>query len=162
MSGDGTGEGGMRGLIMETPLLISGIIEHAAATHGATEIVSRTIDGGLHRYTYADARARAKRLAKALLALGVQQGDRVGSLAWNTHHHFELFYGVSGSGAVLHTINPRLFDEQLVYVANHAEDQWICLDAATLAIAERLAPQMSGVKGWIYMSVDPVPPKSSL
>src|SRR6266852_5714496 len=133
----------MRGLIMETPLLISGIIEHAAATHGATEIVSRTIDGGLHRYTYADARARAKRLAKALLALGVRSGDRVGSLAWNTHHHFELFYGVSGTGAVLHTINPRLFEEQIAFIVNHAEDKWICFDEATLPVAQRIALIMS-------------------
>ncbi len=141
----------MRGLIMETPLLISGIIEHAAATHGATEIVSRTIDGGLHRYTYADARARAKRLAKALLALGVQSGDRVGSLAWNTHHHFELFYGVSGTGAVLHTINPRLFEEQIAFIVNHAEDRWICFDDATLPVAQRIAPHLTTVEGWIYL-----------
>ena len=141
----------MRGLIMEMPLLISGIIEHAAATHGATEIVSRTIDGGLHRYTYADARARAKRLAKALLALGVQSGDRVGSLAWNTHHHFELFYGVSGIGAVLHTINPRLFEEQIAFIVNHAEDRWICFDDATLPVAQRIAPHLTTVEGWVYL-----------
>jgi fatty-acyl-CoA synthase len=151
MSGDGTGEGGMRGLIMETPLLISGIIEHAAATHGATEIVSRTVEGGLHRYTYSDARARAKRLAKALLALGVRSGDRVGSLAWNTHHHFELFYGVSGTGAVLHTINPRLFEEQIAFIVNHAEDRWICFDEATLPVAQRIAPRLKTVEGWIYL-----------
>ena len=152
----------MRGLMMDAPLLISSVIEHAAACHADTGIVARTPEGGIHRTTYGEARRRAKRLARALAALGVRPGDRVGSLAWNTHHHFELFYGVSGGGAVLHTINPRLFDEQLVYVANHAEDHWICVDAATLPIAERLAPQMSSVKGWIYMSVDPEPPKSSL
>jgi len=151
MSGDETREGGMRGLIMETPLLISGIIEHAAATHGATEIVSRTVEGGLHRYTYADARARAKRLAKALLALGVRSGDRVGSLAWNTHHHFELFYGVSGTGAVLHTINPRLFEEQIAFIVNHAEDKWICFDEATRPVAQRIAPRLRTVEGWIYL-----------
>ena len=152
----------MRGLMMDAPLLISSVIEHAAACHADTGIVARTPEGGIHRTTYGEAHRRAKRLAKALAALGVRPGDRVGSLAWNTHHHFELFYGVSGSGAVLHTINPRLFDEQLVYVANHAGDHWICVDAATLPIAERLAPQMSSIKGWIYMSVDPEPPKSSL
>jgi len=113
----------MRGLIMEMPLLISSFIEHAAATHGTTEVVSRTIDGGLHRYTYADVQGRTKPLAKALLALGVQSGDRVGSLAWNTHRHFELFYGVSGIGAVLHTINQRLFEDQIVFIVNHAEDR---------------------------------------
>ncbi len=152
----------MRGLMMDAPLLISSLIEHAARVHGATEIVARTAEGGLHRTTYAETRRRAKRLAAALARLGVRAGDRVGSLAWNTHHHLELFYGVSGSGAVLHTINPRLFDEHLVYIVNHAEDSWICVDAATLPIAERIAPRTPGVKGWIYMSVDPETPASGL
>ncbi|WP_428669008.1 long-chain fatty acid--CoA ligase [Reyranella sp.] len=152
----------MQGLMMDVPLLVSSVLEHAARIHGTTEIVARTAEGGIHRTTYAEVHTRAKRLAKALARLGVKPGDRVASLAWNTHHHFELFYGVSGSGAVLHTINPRLFEEQLVYIVNHAEDSWICVDAATLAIAERLAPQTPGVKGWIYMSVEPEPPKSSL
>src|SRR5258708_2149249 len=152
----------MRGLIMEMPLLISSFIEHASATHGATEIVSRTIDGGLHRYTYADARVRAKRLAKALVALGVRSGDRVGSLAWNTHRHFELFYGVSGFGAVLHTINPRLFEEQIVFIINHAEDKWICFDEATRPIAERIAPRLNTVEGWIYLGDAEDLPKTSL
>jgi acyl-CoA synthetase (AMP-forming)/AMP-acid ligase II len=152
----------MRGLMMDAPLLVTSIIEHAARIHGTTEVVARTPEGGIHRATYAEVHSRAKRLAKALAALGVQPGDRVGSLAWNTHHHFELFYGVSGTGAVLHTINPRLFDEQLTYIVNHAEDSWICVDAGTLPIAERLAPTVPGIKGWIYMSVDPEPPKSNL
>jgi fatty-acyl-CoA synthase len=152
----------MHGLIMDVPLLVTSIIEHAARVHGDTPIVSRTAEGGIHRTTYAEAHGRAKRLAKALAALGVRPDDRIGSLAWNTHHHFELFYGVSGSGAVLHTINPRLFEEQLVYIVNHAEDSWIFVDAATLPIAEKLASRTPGVKGWIYMSVDPAPPKSSL
>lgn len=152
----------MQGLMMDAPLLVSSVIEHAARVHGSIEIVARTAEGGFHRTTYAEAHTRSKRLAKALGALGVKPGDRVGSLAWNTHHHFELFYGVSGSGAVLHTINPRLFEEQLVYIVNHAGDSWICIDAATLPIAEKLAPHAPAVKGWIYMSVDAEPPKSSL
>ncbi len=152
----------MRGLMMDAPLLISSLIEHAARVHGGTGIVARTAEGGLHRTTYAEICRRAKRLAAALARLGVRPGERVGSLAWNTHHHLELFYGVSGSGAVLHTINPRLFDEHLVYIVNHAEDSWICVDAATLPIAERIAAHAPGVKGWIYMSVEPQPPASSL
>jgi fatty-acyl-CoA synthase len=152
----------MQGLMMDAPLLVSSVLEHAARVHGTTEIVARTPEGGIHRTTYAEAHERAKRLAQALAALGVKPSDRVGSLAWNTHHHFELFYGVSGSGAVLHTINPRLFDEQLVYIANHAEDSWICIDAATLAIAERIAPQLRTVKGWIYMTVEAALPPSPL
>lgn len=152
----------MRGLIMEMPLLISSFIDHAAATHGTTEVVSRTIDGGLHRYTYADVQGRTKQLAKALLALGVQGGDRVGSLAWNTHRHFELFYGVSGIGAVLHTINPRLFEDQIVFIVNHAEDKWICFDEATRPIAERIAPRLRTVEGWIYLGDGEGLPKTSL
>lgn len=152
----------MRGLMMDAPLLVSSVLEHAARIHATTEIVARTAEGGIHRTTYGEAHQRAKRLAKALVRLGVRPGNRVGSLAWNTHHHFELFYGVSGSGAVLHTINPRLFEEQLVYIVNHAEDSWICIDAATLPLAEKLASQVPNVKGWIYMSVDPELPTSSL
>ena len=112
----------MLGLGMDMPLMVSSILEDAAAVSGSTEIVARTIEGDIHRHTYADAARRSRKLAKALLALGIRSGDRVGTLAWNTHQHFELFYGVSGTGAVLHTINPRLFDEQIVYIANHAED----------------------------------------
>jgi fatty-acyl-CoA synthase len=152
----------MRGLMMDAPLLVSSILEHAAEVHASTEIVARTPEGGLHRYTYADAHRRCRQLANALRTLGVSGGDRIGSLAWNTHHHFELFYGVSGSGAVLHTINPRLFEDQIVFIINHAEDKWICLDAGTLPIAERIAPRVPTVKGWIYMSVDSDPPSSSL
>ena len=106
-----------------------------------------------HTYTCrCRARARATSSAEtALLALGVQSGDRVGSLAWNTHHHFELFYGVSGTGAVLHTINPRLFEEQIAFIVNHAEDKWICFDDATLPVAQRIAPRLTTVEGWIYL-----------
>jgi acyl-CoA synthetase (AMP-forming)/AMP-acid ligase II len=152
----------MRGLMMDAPLLVSGFIEHAASVHGETEIVARTLDGGLHRYTYAAAGARCRRLARALLALGIGEGDRVGSLAWNTHHHFELFYGVPGIGAVLHTINPRLHDDTLTFIVNHADDRWICVDAATLPIAERLVSRLPGVRGWIYMGEDGEPPRSML
>lgn len=152
----------MRGLMMDTPLLVSAMIEHAASVYGDTDIVARTIEGGMHRYTYGEAAIRCRKLAQALTRLGVRQGERIGSLAWNTHHHFELFYGVSGMGAVLHTINPRLFEEQLVYIVNHAEDSWICIDGGTIAIAERLAARCGSVKGWIYMSADGALPPSQL
>jgi acyl-CoA synthetase (AMP-forming)/AMP-acid ligase II len=152
----------MRGLMMDAPLLVSGFIEHAGTVHGQTDVVARTLDGELHRYTYAAARERCKRLAKALLALGVGDGDRVGSLAWNTHHHFELFYGVPGIGAVLHTLNPRLHEDTLAFIINHAEDQWICVDAATLPLAERLAPRLPGVRGWIHMGGIAERPASAL
>jgi len=142
----------MRGLMMDEPLSISALIEHAAQYHGDTPIVARTIEGALHRYNYREAHARTRRLAKALGRLGVQPGDRIGTLAWNTHRHFEMFYGVSGTGAVLHTVNPRLFPDQLVYIVNHAEDSYLFVDALTLPIAEQIAPRLATVKGYVLMT----------
>src|SRR5207248_11461217 len=99
----------MRGLMSERPLLISGILQHAANFHADTEIVSRLVDGSIHRYTYADAERRSRQLAQALLRLGIEPGDRVGTMAWNTFRHFELHFALSGNGAVCHTINPSPF-----------------------------------------------------
>ncbi|MCB1524046.1 MAG: AMP-binding protein, partial [Rhodoblastus sp.] len=113
----------MQGLMMDMPLLISGLIKYAADHHGEAEVVAREIEGDLHRYTYADAHPRMQRIALALKRLGMQQGDRVGTLAFNTHRHFEMFYAAPGMGYVLHTVNPRLFPDQLVYIINHAEDR---------------------------------------
>ena len=148
---------------MDMPLMISAAIRYAAAYHGSTEVVARTIEGDLHRYDYATAHARTQQLANALARLGVQPGDRIGSLAWNTHRHFEMFYGVSGSGAVLHTINPRLFAEQLVYIINHAEDRLLFVDAATLPLAEAIAPRLTTVEH-VVMMCEParMPAKTSL
>ena len=142
----------LQGLIMDMPLMISSAIQHAAEFHGGTEIVARDVDGTIHRYTYAEAHRRTKRLANALGRLGVRPGDRIGTLGWNTHRHFELFYGVSGSGAVLHPVNSRLFADQIVYIVNHAEDTWLFIDAATLALAEQLAPRLKSVKGFVLMA----------
>jgi acyl-CoA synthetase (AMP-forming)/AMP-acid ligase II len=142
----------LQGAIMGMPLMISSAIEYAAAFHGGTPIVARDVDGTIYRYTYAEAHRRAKRLAKALGRLGVRPGDRIGTLGWNTHRHFELFYGVSGSGAVMHPVNPRLYAEQLVYIINHAEDAWLFIDAATLSLAEQLAPRLKSVKGFVLMA----------
>src|SRR5256714_15643915 len=102
----------MRGLMMGMPLLVTDLIRHADRHHGAPEIATRRVEGDLHRYTYRDAHTRSRRLANALARLGVKEGDRVASLAWNTYRHFELYYAVSGSGAVMHTVNPRLFPDQ--------------------------------------------------
>jgi acyl-CoA synthetase (AMP-forming)/AMP-acid ligase II len=131
----------MHGLMSERPLLISSIIKHAAVYHNDTEIVSRGVDGEIHRYTYADAERRSGRVARALLKLGIRPGDRVGTLAWNTFRHFELYYGISGIGAVCHTINPRLFDEQIVYIVNHAADRLLFVDTTFVPLIKRLAPQ---------------------
>ena len=132
----------MRGLMADWPLLISRLIEHAARFHGYTEIVSRLVDGSIHRYTYADAERGSRRLARALQRLGIRPGDRVGTLAWNTFRHFELYYGISGIGAVCHTINPRLFDEQIVYIVNHAQDRLLFVDTSFIPLIERLQPQL--------------------
>src|SRR5579885_2246494 len=120
----------MRGLMSERPLLVSALIEHAARFHGDIEIVSRLVDGSLHRYTYLEAERRSRRLARAVLRLGVAPGDRIGTLAWNTYRHFELYFGVSGMGAVCHTINPRLFDDQIVYIIGHADDRFLLVEPA--------------------------------
>jgi acyl-CoA synthetase (AMP-forming)/AMP-acid ligase II len=111
----------MLGLMMNMPLTISSLIRHADRHHGDTEIVSRTVEGPIHRYTYRDAHARSRRMANALTRLGVKVGDRIGTLAWNGFRHLELYFGVSGMGAVIHTLNPRLFPDQIAYIANHAE-----------------------------------------
>jgi acyl-CoA synthetase (AMP-forming)/AMP-acid ligase II len=152
----------MRGLMMDAPLLTTGILRYASVAHGETQVVSRRIDGGIHRYCYSDAKARCQKLSAALMSLGLGQGDRVGSLLWNTHHHFELFYGATGQGIVLHTINPRLFDDTLVTIINHAEDRWIVVDAATIGLAERLAPRLASIEGYIYADVDEALPQSLL
>ncbi len=117
----------MRGLMMDRPLMISQIIEYAAASYPEQEIVSRTPEGGLHRYNYEDAAKRSRQLANALKSLGVQAGDRIATVAWNTYRHLELYYAVSGIGAICHTINPRLPVEQFGYIVNHAKDQYISL-----------------------------------
>ncbi len=132
----------MRGLMSQQPLLVSMLIRHAATVHGDVEIVSRTVEGGTYRYTYADAERRARRLAQALLRLGIAPSDRVGTLAWNTHRHFELYYGISGVGAVCHTINPRLFDEQIAYIVNHARDRLLFVETSFIPLIERLLPQL--------------------
>ncbi|HLJ64046.1 MAG TPA: long-chain fatty acid--CoA ligase, partial [Stellaceae bacterium] len=152
----------MDGLIMDMPLMLSGLIDYAAQAHATTEIVAREIEGDIHRYTYADAGQRIKRLAQAVLRLGAKPGTRIGSLAWNTHRHFEMFYGVTGTGVVLHTINPRLFPDQLVYIINHAEDAFLFLDAATLPVVEAIAPRLSTVKGFVILAPAERMPKTQL
>ena len=141
----------MQGLMMNRQLMISGLLQHAGQNHGDTEIVSRLPVGGTHRYTYADARRRSRQLARVLLSLGVSAGDRVGTLAWNTHRHFEIYYAVSGMAAICHTINPRLFPEQIAYIANHADDGYIFFDVNFAPLVEALAPQCPGVKGWVAL-----------
>jgi acyl-CoA synthetase (AMP-forming)/AMP-acid ligase II len=152
----------MRGQMMDLPLLVSSLIEHADRNHGDVEIVSRTVEGPIHRYTYSHAHRRSKQLAQALARLGVEEGERIGTLAWNGYRHFELYYGVSGMGAVVHTVNPRLFPEQLLYIVNHAEDKYVFFDLSFAPLAEKLAPTCKGVKGWVTMTDRAHMPKVNL
>ena len=142
----------MLGLMQDRPLLISSIIEHAVAMHADAEIVSRSIEGPIHRCTYGDVHRRAKQVANALAALGVRTGDRIATLAWNGYRHLELYYGVSGSGAVLHTINPRLFPEQIAYIVNHAEDRYLFFDTTFAPLVQSLAPQFKSLRGFIALT----------
>ena len=140
------------GLMQDRPLLISTLIEHSSKFHNDAEIVSRTCEGPIHRCTYGDISRRSKQVANALAELGVKRGDRVATLAWNGYRHMELYYGVSGSGAVLHTINPRLFPEQIEYIANHAKDRFVFFDLTFVPLIEKLAPLMKTVKGFVLMT----------
>lgn len=140
------------GDMMDRPLLLSGLIDFAALYHGGREIVSRTAEGPIHRYTYAAAARRMKQLANALRRLDVDDGERVGTLAWNTYRHFEVYFAVSGMGAVCHTINPRLFPDQIDYIINHAQDGVLFVDLPFVALAEQLAPQLPNVRAFVVMT----------
>ncbi|WP_019140934.1 3-(methylthio)propionyl-CoA ligase [Noviherbaspirillum massiliense] len=151
----------LMGQMMSQPLLISTIIKHADRYFGANEIVSRRVEGDIHRYTYRDCHKRARQMANALGKLGVKMGDRVASLAWNGYRHLELYYAVSGSGAVLHTVNPRLHPEQIAYIVNHAEDQYLFFDMTFLPLVEAFAPLCKTVKGFVAMCDRERMPKES-
>ncbi|GAB5099970.1 3-(methylthio)propionyl-CoA ligase [Caballeronia sp. HLA56] len=139
------------GQMMEIPLLASSLLSHASRHFGDTEIVSRRIEGDIHRYTYRDCEKRAKQLAQALIALGVEQGERIGTLAWNGYRHLECYYGVAGMGAVCHTINPRLFPDQVAFIIDHADDSYVLFDMTFAPLVEMIAPQCPNVKGWIAL-----------
>ncbi len=142
----------MLGQMMQQPLLISSLLTHAERHHGDQLVVSRRVEGDIHRTTYRDLAARSRRLAKALAALGVKQGERVGTIAWNGYRHLELYYAVSGSGAVLHTLNPRLHPDQLVWIADHAQDQVLCFDKTFLPLVEAVASRLATVKKFVLMA----------
>ncbi len=148
--------------MMDTPLTISAIADHVATFHGSREIVSVTADNPRHRYTWGDAMLRAKKLAAALKKLGLQQGDRLGTVAWNDYRHLEIYYGVGGAGHVCHTINPRLFPEQLIFIINHAEDRWLAVDPMFLPLIEKIAEHLNSVEGIIVLTDEAHMPESSL
>ena len=140
------------GLMMERPLLISSIIEHAAVQNGDTEIVSRETHGPVFRYTYADCAARARKLANALADIGLPTGAVAGTLAWNNHRHVEIYYAVSGSGLIVHTCNPRLHLDQLIYIVNHAEDEVLFFDTSFAPLIMGIAGHCPRVRAWICMA----------
>ena len=142
----------MLGNMQEGQLLISGLIEHAETYHKDTEIVSRSVEGPIHRYTLKDAADRSRKLANALGKLDLQQGDVVGTLAWNTFRHFELYFGVSGIGCVVNTVNPRLFPEQLIYIINHAKNKYLFVDLTFVELVESISDSLESVKGIIILT----------
>jgi len=152
----------MRGLMMDDPLLISSLIEYAAESHGHVEVVSQTVEGPVHRYTWADVRERSARLAHGLSGLGVGEGDRVGTIAWNGYRHLEIYYGVSGMGAVCHTMNPRLHPDQLAYIINHAEDRVLCVDLTFVPLVAAVADRLETVEHVVVMTGPETMPESTL
>lgn len=153
----------MLGLMQNQPLLQSSLIEFAAANHGDTEIVSRRVEGDIHRYTWADAARRSRQLAHALDGLGLAADARVGTLAWNGYRHLELYYGVSGTGRIIHTINPRLHPEQMAWIVNHAEDEALCFDMSFLPLVQLIHGQCPTVKHWIALcDADKLPADSGI
>ena len=152
----------MHGLMMDTQLLIPMILRHAELHHPNREIVSVTADNPLHRYTYADCAVRTRKLANALDNIGLQHGDRIATLAWNDYRHLEIYYGVGGAGYVCHTINPRLFPEQIVFIINHAEDKWVFTDPMFVPLLEKIADQTPGIEGYVVLTNDENMPETTL
>ena len=153
----------MLGLMQNQPLSISSLIEFAERHHAEGEIVSRRVEGDIHRYTYKEAAHRARQLAGALDAMKLQLGERVASIAWNGYRHLEMYFGVSGSGRVLHTINPRMHPEQIAWVMNHAQDQVVCFDMTFLPIVKAVHSKCPSVKHWVALcDADKLPADSGV
>jgi fatty-acyl-CoA synthase len=154
----------MLGQMMQLPLLISSLIVHAERHHPEQEVVSRRVEGDIQRTTYKQLAGRARRVANALAGLGVKPGERVGTLAWNGYRHMELYYGISGAGHVMHTVNPRLHPDQVVYILDHAEDQVLFFDMSFLPLVQAVAGRTQTVKHWValcareHMPADPKVP----
>ncbi len=151
----------IQSLMMNSPLTITSILRHAESNNPGGRIVSVTADHPRHETTYAQAFSRARQLADALVRRGMQAGDRVGTLAWNDFRHFEVYYATSGMGAICHTINPRLFAEQLVYIINHAADRWLLADPVFLPLLEKLAPELKTLEG-IFLLTGAAVPESAI
>ena len=152
----------MRGLMQDWPLLIHKVIDYAATEHPGRAVVSRTVEGPLHRSNYAEIRRRALQLAKRLTQEGIKPGDRVATLAWNTARHLESWYGITGIGAVYHTVNPRLFEDQIVYIVNHAEDRLLLLDLTFVPLMEKLSARLPSITRYVILTDRAHMPQTSL
>ncbi len=142
----------MLGLMQDWPLTIGKVIDHAAAIHPKREVVSRLVEGPIHRTSFAAVRRRALQAAKRLVRHGIRPGDRVATLAWNTYRHLELWYGITGAGAIYHTVNPRLFPDQIAWILNHAESRLLFTDITFLPLVEKLKPMLSSVEAVIVLT----------
>jgi len=152
----------MRGRMMEMPLLVSSLIEHAGRVHAERTVTSRTVEGPVHHSSWGEILDRSKKLANALAAVGIQEGDRVGTIAWNTHRHLEAYYAISGMGAICHTLNPRLHPSELVYIVNHAEDRVLFVDLTFVPLLEAVAEQLGSVEHFVVMTDAQHMPETSL
>jgi len=152
----------MLGLMQDWPLLCHRIIDHAALNHGERPIVTSSVEGGMHTTSYAEVRARALRLAQRLDRDGIRLGDRVATLAWNTWRHLEAWYGIMGIGAIYHTVNPRLFPEQIVWIINHAQDRLLLLDLTFIPMVEKLADRLPGIERYVVLTDAKHMPATSL
>ncbi len=153
----------MLGLMQNQPLLISSLIDFAQRHHGDVEVVSRRVEGDIHRYTWADVSRRSHQVANALKGFGLDMGDRVATLAWNGYRHLELYFGVSGSGRVLHTVNPRLHPDQIAWILNHAQDKVMCFDMTFLPLIQAVHAKCPSVKHWIALcDADKLPADSGI
>jgi acyl-CoA synthetase (AMP-forming)/AMP-acid ligase II len=161
MNGNSSGTA-VPGLMMDEPLMISAILEHAARWHGDTEVVSRGLDKKIHRATYKEVAARTAQLAHALADYGIRPGDRLGTFAWNSQRHLELYYAISGSGAIIHTVNPRLFADQIEYIVNHAHDRVMFVDPDLVRLLEPLAERFPHVETYVVLCDEAALPTTSL
>lgn len=152
----------MKGLMQDWPLVISSILDHAAREHPQQEIVTNAVEGTIRRCHYRDLHSRARKVAKALVSAGIKPGDRVATMAWNTDRHMEVWYGITGVGAIYHTLNPRLFAEQIEYIVNHAEDRIIFVDATFLPVLEPIRDKLSSVEKIIVLTDEDHLPSTSL
>ncbi|MDU6750513.1 MAG: AMP-binding protein, partial [Bradyrhizobium sp.] len=139
----------MLGLMQDWPLLCHRIIEHAATIHGSQEVVTRSVEGPIVRTTYGEIHKRALKVSQQLTRHGIKLGDRVATIAWNTGRHLEVWYGIMGIGAICHTVNPRLFPEQIAWIINHAQDRVVITDLTFVPLLEKLADKLPSVERYV-------------